>query len=414
MPKKDPEKCFVCEKEASTRCTNCQIYYYCSKECQKIHWKSKHSKHCQRLSKLCKLCLKNDPFCEHEQGICSDCGEIYCGECIRAGKPAQVIFCPYCRKCFIDRIDEKAFQNLLNLEKRAEAGDKRLQKSKDYLFICIAGRYLKGCGVEKSIEKAAEYYKKTNSPLAFFNLWCLEEDDHPKAIEYLKKASEGGYSKAQYIYALKLKQDNKDSHTQESIDFLKKAALSGYPDAEFELGLAFQLGLIPGDEKERPEKSIFWYNRAAEKNHGGAYNNLGVIYKNGLGIIGDMEKAKTYFEKSHILGNKEGTFGLGTIYEEDREFKIAMNYYRLAAEKDFPPAFHQMALIILRKQFAIRDIEKERSKNVEDALNFMKRGANLGCRSSQSYISRLQEAMGDGNPPLIDKWLIWERFFAEN
>src|SRR5260221_7157577 len=38
LPKKT-FKCAQCAKEAPERCAGCQKVYYCSKDCQKAHWK---------------------------------------------------------------------------------------------------------------------------------------------------------------------------------------------------------------------------------------------------------------------------------------------------------------------------------------------------------------------------------------
>lgn len=42
--------CDVCQKKASSRCSNCKSVCYCSKQCQTQHWKT-HKQHCSSLAK---------------------------------------------------------------------------------------------------------------------------------------------------------------------------------------------------------------------------------------------------------------------------------------------------------------------------------------------------------------------------
>lgn len=47
------EKCLWCGEDASMVCTVCKIARYCTKECQKIHWKEYHEKQCKRWKTRC-------------------------------------------------------------------------------------------------------------------------------------------------------------------------------------------------------------------------------------------------------------------------------------------------------------------------------------------------------------------------
>lgn len=44
----DQDFCAACKKAAETKCTNCRKVFYCSKECQKKHWKE-HKFECKSL-----------------------------------------------------------------------------------------------------------------------------------------------------------------------------------------------------------------------------------------------------------------------------------------------------------------------------------------------------------------------------
>ena len=44
------------------------------------------------------------------------------------------------------------------------------------------------------------------------------------------------------------------------------------------------------------------------------YNTLGLMYKNGIGVKTDIEKAKSYFKKAHELGNLVSSNEIASIY----------------------------------------------------------------------------------------------------
>lgn len=41
--------CWNCNKPAAAKCSRCTLAVYCSKECQKTNWASKHKKFCKIL-----------------------------------------------------------------------------------------------------------------------------------------------------------------------------------------------------------------------------------------------------------------------------------------------------------------------------------------------------------------------------
>jgi len=68
--------CVVCKKTDSnvtklTQCGKCKFYYYCSKECQKLHWKNGHMAECNHY---CILKEYHEPFASkiREASICNN------------------------------------------------------------------------------------------------------------------------------------------------------------------------------------------------------------------------------------------------------------------------------------------------------------------------------------------------------
>jgi len=61
--------CPICFKDAPLTCNQCDTVSYCSKECQKIHWKQSHKKACQKNPNPHKFKLKLEIF----GGLTEDC-----------------------------------------------------------------------------------------------------------------------------------------------------------------------------------------------------------------------------------------------------------------------------------------------------------------------------------------------------
>ena len=439
-----------------------------------MDWKDGHRDNCRDMKIKCKLCLIRNPLDYHEKGLCVHCGELFCHECIMKKKFIDMGVCPACNASIYNESEEVCFELLMKLEKRVIDDKELADRIMTYLLICIGGRYYRGDGVKQDYDKAEEYYLKAverGSKVAHYNLYCLYEDmekDREVYMSHLMIAVEDKYAAAELTYSLelmvkiwddkfdlcqKIKRyitrgdiiqlfiDEPDlqttclERTEESYLYLKKAALSGNPDALFELGISFQFGQVPDHaitrdmtNTEKQSKlhklvsmSIIWYKKATEKGHSMAANNLGVIYKNGMGCIGDIEKAKGYYKTSHFLGCVNGTYGLGTIYEleaEDLEkviktmidkgrevknlikeknklYRTAADYYAMASKRGFMPAQGQLGIMMVTNRFNIDD-EISRIKQLKDGIHLIRDAAEQGCSYSKRYLDNLKAENGDG------------------
>jgi hypothetical protein len=101
--------CSICKNPATSRCSGCNLSYYCSKDCQKIDWKS-HKPECKKnqesykniygigeiihtnLTKNCSNCSKK---LSNEKITCNICESVaYCSEkCKIACTNSHVIDC---------------------------------------------------------------------------------------------------------------------------------------------------------------------------------------------------------------------------------------------------------------------------------------------------------------------------------
>jgi hypothetical protein len=132
--------CDACENDnANLRCSVCQCYYYCSKICQKKHWKT-HKEECaaivQNNLSLREKDKKMDIFVEKSQEasdeccICFEqidanqlqlpCNHIFCVECMRkVNMESDCLDCPLCRSETDGFIHQYLMKNIVMFVQRA-------------------------------------------------------------------------------------------------------------------------------------------------------------------------------------------------------------------------------------------------------------------------------------------------------
>ena len=463
-----------CGKRGTLRCAGCKNIWYCSKECQREGWKD-HSKKCHPEEVLCPYCKETNPEDDYEQGLCADCGALFCSKCIKSGAHIRVGRCPRCNVNITNKNEKLCLKKLRQLEKKILDGE-HPERPLTYLYVALGGRYLRGLGCNPNTALAEVNFLKAaerGSVVAHYNLYCIYNDMFPKGPwkEHLDKAVESGYCKALCSKSMELKvareEENKLlsakirsaiakstlpklfeeepylestilEHTDESISLLKRSALAGWADAEFELGVAFQFAQEPSSAIKRemtPEemkkkvamnskKACYWYNRAAAQGHALANNNLGVVYKNGLGVEEDLEKALRYYMESHARGCPHGTFGVGTIYEEFgyrktkekekpfistekfdqiqeaewEDYATAAFYYHAASEMGFLPGLFQLGFLMVTQKIKPKREGYVGKEMVSDGLTLIRDAAQRGHRHAQRYLMDLKKEADSVDP----------------
>ena len=95
-----------------------------------------------------------------------------------------------------------------------------------------------------------------------------------------------------------------------------------------------------------PVVAVRWYRRAADQEHALAQNNLGVRYRDGLGVEQDYGEAVRWFRRSAEQGHAGGQANLGWTYENGRGLQRdrveAVRWYRRAADQGDSWALEQL------------------------------------------------------------------------
>ena len=85
-----------------------------------------------------------------------------------------------------------------------------------------------------------------------------------------------------------------------------------------------------------------WYEKAAEQGDGASFNEIGLMYSNGKGVLQDANKAFGWFQRSAEAGFGWGMFNLAQCYEYGDGVQqndiIAKKWYEKAANKSLAEA----------------------------------------------------------------------------
>ena len=284
--------CAYCKTPgAKKKCNGCRQRTYCDKRCQKKDWKTVHREQCEKLQQVfvpppagwreakaaaerdegggggaaaaagggggaagddddefahpCPVCLDNeDDACVDgkQSGMCSACGQIYCGACNAAGLAFRSPNCPTCRAPLIVS-DKETFKRMWKLVHDRSPG--RYTAPAQY---GLGVRYAKGQGIKQ---------------------------DHKEAVRWYRIAAEQGYAAAEYnlgdMYDTGegVKQDHK-----EAVTWYRKAAAQSLAAAQNNLGIMY----IKGQGVEQDfGKALKWYQLAAEQGEETALKNLNTL-----------------------------------------------------------------------------------------------------------------------------------------
>jgi TPR repeat protein len=127
-------------------------------------------------------------------------------------------------------------------------------------------------------------------------------------------------------------------------ELLIRASVLRFAQAQYEAALSLERGL--GCVQSFSE-AAFWYEEAAKRGNGNAFNNLGVLYKEGHGVIQDYPKAFICFSRAAAMDIPEGQYNLGLLYDQglgcEADHDVALEWCRKAAYNG-----HEKAKSIIR------------------------------------------------------------------
>lgn len=267
-------------------------------------------------------------------------------------------------------------------------------------FVVLARRYALGDGVTRAsqdigvyhyyhaaVDASAAYHEHGKQPLHEMDrlydglkvdLTKGQLGDDDELIQFQKLRAEQGDVDAMaamgdlyYWGARGMPRDHVQAHS-----YFSRAANLGHVSSQSALA-----GMLLKGEgvAQNNESAIFWYVKAAERNHTRALNGLGFIHFHGTGGVAENKTlALTFFERS-AANEEDGdsvfnagychAFGLGTPVNLTR----AIHFYEIAAKK-----FGHFDAIYEMGKIWIVGVDGVVERNTELALMYLKAASDAG------------------------------------
>ena len=212
---------------------------------------------------------------------------------------------------------------------------------------------------EHATKPVAQYY------LGYMNLYGqgVEKSIH-KAFDWYKKSADQGYPPAQYNLGVLLSKEDTRESLEEAFKYFRAAAKQGMAKAQGKIGNMYERGV--GVEKNL-SKAYYWQKKAADSGIAKAQFNTAIYYEIGQGTEKSPYKAIKYYRMAAANGISVSMLNLGVIYargdgvERDLQetykwFLIAKNHGSRRAEKELPKVANELTEEQINS--AVSDAEK--------------------------------------------------------
>jgi len=334
-------------------CARCGLVAYCSRDCQKAHWKANHKQHCIRkadrtpghqnpagaqapdsssmvtMDEECAICLDKLAVSSAYPLPCKHLFHVFCVEELRQYGVQQA--CPLCRSPLQPGPVEAAAEAtrvLVKISQQVRRGRFTWSTlpawAKREMEISITGfRIGAGAGLAHAQVRLGMSYVKGRGVA----------QNGKEAVRWYRMAAKQGHVQAQYCLGDMFKEGNGvKQNSKEAVRWYKNAAEQGHALAQYCLGEMFNEG---DGVKQNSKEAVRWYKNAAEQGHVQAQFSLGDMFERGRGVAQSYTKAIRWFRKAAEQGHTEAQFYMGyTISTDtDEDDAAAMRWLRKAAEQ---------------------------------------------------------------------------------
>lgn len=214
------------------------------------------------------------------------------------------------------------------------------------MLLSLAQEYEK----DKDMTKAYTWYEKSakaGNYIAQYKLYDLDKDTNQ---QWLIKAAESGYAKAQYDYAMRLVNNKQYKIAQK---YFTKASAQGYTRANYPLGRLYFT--------QKKYKQAFRYLSKGSVNADSMYK-LGYLKEYGKGTSKNYYAASDYYSKSKKLGKKGAKRDIDRVQRAKRHLQKS----QVKKQKVLAKATYEQINARARLREEVRK-EDERMKAIRNA-----------------------------------------------
>jgi uncharacterized protein len=186
-------------------------------------------------------------------------------------------------------------------------------------YNCVALYYSR----KDDLKTAEKYFKKgaekgsIESYAQLGSLYSSAFGQPNKAIPYYTTAANAGHIKA--THNLGVEYDRQLNYKQ-ALKWYQKAADMGNTYSLLAVATVYL-------KQNKTQKAIETFEKVGELGDSLGYYNLGILYRKN-NAIKDLDIAKGYFEKCLNLGNPDCAGGIGTVYEDKKDYNKAIEWYK--------------------------------------------------------------------------------------
>ncbi len=298
--------------------------------------------------------------------------------------------------------------------------------------------------LQMTIQRALE----TNAPelqhqVGMIYFYRRDRESLNLAEQWLRKAVDQDYAPSLHHLAVLLVSAQDHSYatpTQESHRLMERAAEQGFALSQNYMGGAYRDGSPSVGIEQNIEKAVEWYELAAQQGNRFGLYNLGLFYRDGIGVEQNDAVAVFLLMRSAEEGLVEAEFDLAMLlrYSEEAliegQLQIAAEIFQELAEEGHPRAQFQYGYALAHgaglekdEQSAVEWYKKAVERKIPDAMNnlsvmysagrgvkesqieaynWAEKAAKLGHLDAQAKVAVFIMA-GNGTQQNMDKGLAW-------
>ena len=281
---------------------------------------------------------------------------------------------------FIDELENIADTVMTAIESMQTIRRRRLNPAEKTFYGVL---YWLGLFVEKNNEQAQQYLEEASvrndgaAQLILVGV-CSRLGQMDKARYWQEQLGIQENVSAETLYEKGEKYYNAKDYAN-ALTCYKESAALGCDEGMNNIGEMYRHGL--GVTKDYDE-ALSWYKKAAELGNAAAMYNIGYMYLLGTGVAKDDNEALSWYKKASELGVADAMYVVGEMYrhglgvaQDDNE---ALSWYKKASERGVADAMHNIGVMYQNGLGVVQDDN--------EALIWYKKAAELGFAAAMHNI----------------------------